>query len=252
MAASSRGASIERVREGERLRESDCRELSRSNHWLDVEEPADAEPNTEEIDIVVAHIKRLARTASLEFALRVGSVIIHHFYDGNAEGWRSRGPKSSSFRRLAQHPDLPLSAGALYRCVALYELCDRLNAPSRWEHLGASHLRLVIGLPPSTQEKLLATANANRWTVKALQQQTLLERSARLTRGGRRARPAVTRSLLSVRKCLDDHREVLGQIGQLSLRDLEQSIRLVEETRTCLERLSQSLQAMTCANDGSA
>jgi hypothetical protein len=201
------------------------------------------EITTEEIDIIVAQIKRLARTASLEFALRVGAVIIHHFYGGDANAWRSRGPKLASFRRLAEHPELPLSPGSLYRCVALYELCDRLNAPSRWDHLGASHLRLVLGLPPSAQEKLLALANANRWTVKALQEQVLMEKAVRLTRGGRRAQPPIKRSLLSVRKCLDDCQNALIRVGELSGPDLEQSMALVQEMRTCLEQLSCTLES---------
>jgi hypothetical protein len=266
LVASGRASQIERgaiceLRNDERssprsakARESAGRKLSRPRHSLDEDgdESESEEIATEEIDIVVAHIKRLARIASLEFALRVGAVIIHHFYEGDAEAWRSRGPKTASFRRLAEHPDLPLSPGSLYRCVALYELCDRLNAPSRWEHLGASHLRLVIGLPPPTQEKLLATANAKRWTVKVLHQEVLLEKAARLTRGGRRAQTPLTRSLMSVRKCLDDYRDVIERTGQLSLSDLERSLQLVEETRTYLECLSQSLRAAAgSANDGS-
>jgi hypothetical protein len=235
---------------GSERRKSDCRELGRHHHSSEIgEESGCEEVAHEEIDIVVAHIKRLARTASLEFALRVGAVIIHHFYGGDADAWRSRGPKTASFRRLAQHPDLPLSAGSLYRCVALYELCDRLNAPSRWEHLGASHLRVVIGLPPGAQEKLLATANSQRWTVKVLQQEVLAERATRLTRGGRRTQPPIARSLISVRKCLDDYRQVISSVAQLSLQDLAHSLELVEQTKTSLDGLSQSLQAaMSSAN----
>jgi hypothetical protein len=204
----------------------------------------------DEIEIVVAHIRRLARTTHLEFALRVGAVIIHHFYCGDTNAWRSRGAKTASFRRLSEHPDLPMSAGCLYRCVAVYELCDRLNAPSRWEHLGASHLRLVLGLAPSTQEKLLATANANRWTVRVLQQQVLLAKCGGLTRGGRRAQAAIVKSLLSVRKCLSDHRCIIDRTAELTLEDLKTSIKLVEESQSSLAVLAQSLQvAMQSAND---
>src|SRR6478735_5141212 len=89
------------------------------------------------VDRVVEHLNRICRNSGLEFALQVGSVVIHHFYDGDVEAWRVRGPKAVSFRRLALHPQLPMSPGALYRCVALFELCDRLEAPSRWRNLGA-------------------------------------------------------------------------------------------------------------------
>jgi hypothetical protein len=199
----------------------------------------------EDIDIVVAQIRRLVRTASLEFALRVGAVIIHHFYDGDTDAWRSRGPKTSSFRSLARHPDLPLSAGALYRCVAIFELCERLNAPSRWEHLGVSHLRLVLGLPTTVQERVLVEANAKRWTVKALQQVVFREKTASVSRGGRRPTPAFAKSLQRVRKCLDEHRDLLEQTARVSSQELEQSIYLVEEARQCLDRLSSSLLART-------
>jgi hypothetical protein len=197
----------------------------------------------DEIDIVVAQIKRLARTANLEFSLRVGAVIIHHFYGGDTDSWRSRGPKISSFRRLSQHPDLPLSAGALYRCVALFELCDRLNAPTRWEHLGASHLRLVLGLPADTQEKLLALANANRWTVKTFQREIVRERAVRVTSGGRRAEPSIIKSLKSVRRCLYDHRNVLEDMQAASREDIESNVQLLEEMRLYVERLSAFLRA---------
>jgi hypothetical protein len=229
---------------GNGSQKSDCGQFDSDDCEMEVGDASIEKATNEEIDLVVTHIRRLTRVASLEFALRVGSVIIHHFYDGDTDAWRSRGPKVSSFRRLARHPDLPMSAGALYRCVALYELCDRLHAASRWEHLGASHLRLVIGLPAATQEKLLATANANRWTVKVLHEQVMLQKSERSERGGRRAQPAIAKSLLSVRKCLSDHRHVISQAGSLTAQDVEHSIQLVEEARASLDALSQSLHAV--------
>ena len=226
--------------------ESDIVELGAAEPGVTTDD--DASP--EEVEIVVAHIKRLTRTASLEFALRVGAVIIHHFYDGDTQAWRSRGPKTSSFRRLAQHPELPLSAGSLYRCVALFELCERLNVPSRWEHLGASHVRLVLGLPAATQEKLLSVANAKRWSVKVLQEEVSKEkRSSRMTQGGRRAELPIVRSLKAVRKCLDEHRDLVSHAGSLSSLDLEQSMALIEETRRSLELLSASLLDRTTRDD---
>jgi len=201
------------------------------------------ETDTTEVDIVVAQIRRLTRLASLEFALRVGAVIIHYFYQGDTHAWRLRGPKTSSFRRLAEHPLLPLSAGALYRCVALYELCDRLDAPSRWEKLGASHLRVVLGLPGAVQERLLATANAQEWTVKKLHEHVLLHKPESPMRGGRRVQPLITRRLVSMRKCLDGHRDFVGRVSSMSWQELERSIGLLEETRRCLDFLENALQA---------
>jgi hypothetical protein len=204
----------------------------------------DSHRTKEEIDIVVNQIRRLARTASLEFALRVGAVIVHSFYEGNANTWRSRGPKTSSFRMLSQHPNLPMSPGALYRCVALYELCDRLEAPSRWEHLSASHLRAVLGLPEATQERMLTAANANRWTVRALHEAVLRAKSDRVTTGGRRAEPPLARSLRTVVRSIEEHRIRLEHRDELSSADLERSRCLVREARASLERLRQSLDTL--------
>ena len=196
----------------------------------------------EVINIVVAQLKRVTRCATLEFALRVGAIIIHHFYDGDTSAWRSRGAKNASFRRLAQHPELPLSAGSLYRCVALFELCDRLKAPSRWEHLGASHLRLVLGLPPDVQVRVLTEANEHRWTVKMLQDAVSREKGMRVSRGGRRAQPAVAKSLRMLRKCLDANRSVLEEFGMVdSELEVEDSARLLEEIRSSLESFAQSI-----------
>jgi hypothetical protein len=218
-------------------RSSDCVELEEQPDF----ELDDGERTSEEIDLVVAQIKRLTRTASLEFALRVGAVIVHHFYDGNTDAWRARGPRTSSFRQLSRHPDLPLSAGSLCRCVAMFELCERLNAPSRWEHLGVSHLRVVLGLPPAAQERILAEANAKRWTVKTLQQEVLREKPGRLTSGGRRAEAPIAKSLRNVRRSLELHRGVIEQATTVSSRDVEQTRLLLEETRRCLDRLSTCL-----------
>jgi hypothetical protein len=217
----------------------------------DEEDAATETRSTEEVEIVVAHLKRLARTANLEFALRVGALIIHHFYDGDTGTWRRRGPKTTSFRQLSRHPGLPFSAGALYRCVALYELCDRLSAPSRWQYLGASHLRAVLGLPSVMQEKLLATANSKRWTVKTLQEEALRQKTPRMRQGGRRAQPPIAKSLKSLKKCLDDHRSVLGRAEDVSPVDIELTLSLLEETKACIEQFSVSLRADASAAEDS-
>jgi len=122
-------------------------------------------------------------------------------------------------------------------------LCDRLNAPSRWAHLGASHLRMVLGLTPDAQERMLAAANENRWTVKAFQHVIVGESATRVKRGGRRAEPLIAKSIKTVKRCLDDYRTMIGRSERLSERDIEQSMQLLEETRLCLEHLSQSLRA---------
>jgi hypothetical protein len=209
---------------------------------LECELQSAAGPSEEELDQIVAQLGRLARTASLEFALRVGAVIVHHFYGGDTDAWRLRGPKTASFRRLAEHPGLPMSPGALYRCVAIFELCDRLGAPSRWRNLGASHLRAVLGLDAEVQERVLAIANAERWTVRTLHAEVLKGKLARQNRGGRRPQSTATKIVNTIRKCLEEHREVIEQFDDHDVEGLVEAIGMLDATREWLAGISEALR----------
>lgn len=217
------------------IRDSDCFELGFHERLAQ-----QGSATSDRVEVVVSRIRQIVRTASLEFALRVGAVIIEHLFEGDTAGWRSKGSKAVSFRRLVAHPDLPLSAVSVSRCVALFELCERLNAPARWQHLGASHLRLVLGLPHDAQERLLTAANAKRWTVKAMQEEVQRQKPSR-PRGGRRDESAVARNLQRLQKALEEHRDVVLRTPVVSPKERLQSVRLIEETRRCLERLSLSV-----------
>lgn len=199
-------------------------------------------PSEEELDVVVTHIRQICTESSLDFALRVGGVVIHHFYGGDVTAWRSRGHKANSFRRLAEHPKLPMSPAALYRCVAVFELCDRLNAPSRWRRLSASHLRTVIGLESENQERLLSLANREQWSVKMLQDAAVRCRSTESSRGGRKRQSAVVRSLSTIRRnlraCEVDWDE---EVSSLEQQELEETATLVAETLEWVENLANLL-----------
>jgi hypothetical protein len=202
-----------------------------------------SDPPEEQIDEVVHQLNGICRSSSLEFALRVGAVIIHHFYNGDTEAWRTRGPKLNSFRRLSRHPDLALSAGALYRCVAIFEMCDRLRAASRWRRLGASHLRAVIGVPSGQQEHLLDRANDERWTVQVLQTKARHLRSGAV-RGGRRAQSALDKQLRTLDRCVrQDWRRALDRVGQDDVENLARIQHLLGRMKTSIEDLADEVQA---------
>ncbi len=117
-------------------------------------------------DQIVAKLREISRRVALEYTLNVGRVVIHQIYGGDLNEWRSRGPKSASFRRLAAHPDLPMSPSALYRCVAIFAMCHQLGGLERWPRLGVGHLRCALVLPDAKRADLLQQANAKRWSVR--------------------------------------------------------------------------------------
>lgn len=127
--------------------------------------------NEDQMTLVVKKLYQITRESTLDYAIRVGSLIIHYFYNGDARVWRSRGPKMQSFRRLASHPQLPMSPSTLYRCVAVFELCERLNIVERGSYLTVSHLRCVLRLDERDQRRLISAANAERWSVERMQRE---------------------------------------------------------------------------------
>jgi hypothetical protein len=140
------------------------------------------------LERVVAQLNAICKTATLKFALDVGALVVRHFYAGNVAIWRNRDrTKDTSLRKLARHPHLPMSPSALYRCVAIYELCERLQLTT-WKHISSGHMRLVLPLAPDQQERLLSTAEAERWSVRQLDARVEAEMqsdpSMRSNRGG--------------------------------------------------------------------
>lgn len=158
----------------------------------------------EAVDQFVETLRGFCRAATVQFALDVGGLVINVFYGGDLAHWRAHGKGRPSLRRLAKRPDLPISAPQLYRCVAIYELSQRLPAISTWKHLGTSHVRTVLGLRPMDQEHLLEFAERERCTVAWLESEV---RRIRHGEGKLRGRPPLSlhsKQLLSIERWLDD------------------------------------------------
>ena len=163
------------------------------------------ESSCTQIERVVRQLNTIGKTATFEFAHQVGKLIVDTFYSGDLMRWRTRDPtKDVSFRKLSRHPDLPMSAAALYRSVCTYELCERLNLRS-WRHISASHLRLVLPLSDRDQEKVLRTAEVHAWPVRRLDEEVAIMLSSRAElckgSGGRKRDGRLRHAMRSVAKC---------------------------------------------------
>jgi len=206
--------------------------ICRSSQAVAPREVTDAKPaeSPDEVERVVRELNKICKKATLDFALAVGSVIIQTFYGGRLLEWRTRGPKAASFRRLAKHPNLPMSPSALYRCVAIYEICERLGL-RHCRHVSSSHIRLVVALPSHTQERLLTTAEREYWTVARMRNEVIiLKRSATpvASRGGRKPAGRLNQTMRTLIGCIDTNGNLVGS-GE---RDLDLS---PESTRCILE-----------------
>jgi len=198
----------------------------------------------DEMDLVVAKLTQIAREATLDYAIRVGSLIIHYFYGGDTSAWRDRRAKPLSFRRLSERPDLPMSATALYRCVATFVMCERLDVVRRWKNLTATHLRTVINLTPAEQTRLLSAANTQRWSVRELAEAAASSRAG-TARSGRPPTTPLLKLARTLARTLHENGRILTQLSDvetLSSSEHEQVQHLFEQARWSLERACEELR----------
>lgn len=150
------------------------------------------------VDQICVQLERSA----LDCALGIGRLVIDTFHGGNLRAWRLRGKSGVTFRKLAQHPSLPISASSLYRAVAIYELHRRLSEHIDLSCLSVSHLREVLSVPIDAQKALLEAAVREHWTVTQLADKAGVLRARR--KGGRKAKPALLRAATQVEMAVAD------------------------------------------------
>ena len=196
------------------------------------------------IERTVEDLRKVSRSAALEFAIQIGTIIIDRFYNGDAEQWRNRGTKHASFRKLAAHPMLPLSPGALYRAVAICELTRRFSGRRSVMHLGCSHLRAVLGLSVDEQCRLLDEAYESQWTVDRLTCEAAMVRP-QPRKGGRRPTAPVVRAVRAVQRCVEN--ELVRVLDKLDPGlDFERAAHLVESVRKACRELEMLIDERGC------
>ncbi len=167
-------------------------------------------PDDDRVELVVRELRTIAPFGGgIEPYLQTGRLIVNNFYHGDLARWRLRGRKEASFRRLARHPDLPMSAGTLYRTVAIYELCQRAGV-SEWKHLTVSHLRAVLSVPHPEQLGYLKLAEAEKWTTIRLETELSHARIGAAHSRGRPRRPLIVKTLRAVLRYVDRNGSLLG------------------------------------------
>ena len=196
------------------------------------------------MELALADIRHLARVASLQLALDVGEIVFHRIFDGDADLVRRRGPKEASFRRLALHPELPMSAANLWRAVAIYEMSLRVPALRRSPRLGVAHARAVLGLPSRSQEQLITRAEAEGWSVTRLTEEASAKRTGC---GGRPRKTEVARMLDTLRRLAALPEAAVfdrAAISRLSAEDVESGIAMLRELSERLSALGSELSAV--------
>lgn len=189
----------------------------------------------EVVDEVVAQINEATRLAALEMALKVGRIVMDHFYQGDTDLWRNRGTKDASFRKLADRADLQMSASGLHRCVAVYDLSCRVGV-STLKHLDVSHIYAVLGLETDVQRRLLEQAGEHGWSVQqVLDEARAVRREAKGNRG-RPPLPAFVKTITRMRRLLDPEAGAFEDLDQVDAITAEDASALYDTVSRMRER----------------
>ncbi len=199
-------------------------------------EPAEGE----RLGRLAQRINAIYRGATLDVACAIGQLVIQELFQGNVAIWGHEGTRRPSYRMLAARGDLLLSPSALCRAVAVYALCERLGGRENWRHLTASHLQEVLALEMAQQERLLRSADAERWTVSRLRTEVSRQRpDAR--RGRARALAKTVRDLKTL--LFERHERLVDAraVAELDGRTADELRETVTLLRSRLEELDELL-----------
>jgi hypothetical protein len=209
-------------------------------------------PPAEVVRRTVLQLNALSRNTTLAFTLAVGDLVVKELYAGDVCRLRSRERKNHvALRKVASDPDLAMSPSALYRSIAIYEICQRVGGQP-WRHVSTTHVRLVLSVAPEEQERLLRDAEANRWGVRELERRVAglaASRPATAGRGGRKRRTRLRAMIACLRKVTDElmGAHVIGDtvLADALAEDLRDGIEILKLVRNASAELLERLERVT-------
>jgi len=113
--------------------------------------------------------REIHRIAQLELASELGRLVLDELYDSDLQRLRARGASDVTLRLLAFHGELPLGPSDLYDTLAIFEVIEAFGGVDACRHIGARHIRAVLGLSLPAQLALLERAERCCWSVRELQ-----------------------------------------------------------------------------------
>lgn len=178
-----------------------------------------------------------------EDAYAVGRLIVEDLYAGERPEHGRRG--RTTFRKIASELEGRMSAQALYRCAAIYEMCRDLGMQPNWEHVGMSHLSLVLGLSAAQQRRLVNQTEKQRWSVEKLRTEATRLRATRKARKGRKPLPRFAKAVRQLDRFADGREDLLGDLESaagLEPQVLNEMIERATELRGQLDTLVKALR----------
>ncbi len=167
-----------------------------------------------ELDSVVRELQAMQRTTGLEWTLAIGGLVLNRFFGGSVQAWRERRKnKNNSVRRLAEHPECPLSRAAINQSIGIFVIVESLPCVRTFSHIGSAHVAAVFHLDKDAQRDWLERAERGSWGVRQPRDEVTRHRRES---GERRGRPKAAR-LDDARWQLLDRSELAPIVDRLAV-----------------------------------
>ena len=171
--------------------------------------PVPAALADDSIERLVDELKLIWSRSAVSTLVAVGEAIVRACYHGDIERWRNRGP-NARLRRLQSHTHLPFARKTVHLSMHFYDLSLRVAGSPFLLELGVGHVRAVLGLPSTEQERLLRAAYDEHWTIAELSERAMEIRNRRGRRTGRPPRPEHQRMARQIRSHVEALEELLA------------------------------------------
>ncbi|HEX9297146.1 MAG TPA: hypothetical protein VF881_14985, partial [Polyangiaceae bacterium] len=161
-----------------------------------------------ELDSVVRELQAMQRTTGLEWTLAIGGLVLNRFFGGSVQAWRERRKnKNNSVRRLAEHPECPLSRAAINQSIGIFVIVESLPCVRTFSHIGSAHVAAVFHLDKDAQRDWLERAERGSWGVRQPRDEVTRHRRES---GERRGRPKASWNP----HVLSNIRSIIGDLEQ--------------------------------------
>ncbi len=210
----------------------------------------------EAINQVAERIGRIGRQATLSLHYHIGEVIADALFPAGSEG--NGDQASSSLRRLAARlteDGFSTNYATLSRAVALYRLLEPLGGVTTWQHIGPSHVRVLLSLPDPQRTEMLKRAEAEKLSVRDLAEATSRKVTGEPEPGKRRrGRPPTVRIVLRLSQAervlfADDALASIDECDGLSADQVDEVGQVLLRLREQLDKIHRRLMPLLARNE---
>ncbi len=186
------------------------------------------------LEALVFEVNHAVRRRGLEMARDVGRLLLDRLFEGSPAVFRApAGEQRASFRQLASHPSLEISASALHAYVAVSIQLSELPPAVAAELALTKHRYLLPLRDPRVKAELARRCVDEEWSAERLRREVSALRPPG-SRPGRPRTPVLVRIVDEVERALVDER----------LQALDFDLPDTAQLTDLLERLSRAEQAI--------